>query len=189
MLILVDLKHQNELWNPELVSSSSFEMMWKKFLKWSDLNGILGIWGVRKREKFYFQNMRRCFWRRGNVTWGTWKCACRNMGTCEEHLERCKLVDSWIWELKIGGNTPQYYLIPHFLPPFSWLLSSPSFGFQVNNTYNQLWVHLYQNTLFRINFFFDSDNYPRVNQSLQIFTREMRIACATRLISKSPQEP
>jgi hypothetical protein len=33
------------------------------------------------------------------------------------------------------------------------------------------------------------DTYPKVNRPLQVFTREMGIACAKTLMSKYPEEP
>ena len=37
--------------------------------------------------------------------------------------------------------------------------------------------------------FIYNDNYPKISRSLQIFTREMGIVCAKRLMSKSPPKP
>jgi hypothetical protein len=33
------------------------------------------------------------------------------------------------------------------------------------------------------------DAYPKINRSTQVFTREMGIACAKRLMSKYPEDP
>ena len=33
------------------------------------------------------------------------------------------------------------------------------------------------------------DTYPKINRPLQVFTREMGIACAKRLMSKYPEDP
>lgn len=33
------------------------------------------------------------------------------------------------------------------------------------------------------------DSYPKVNRLLQVFTREMEITCAKRLMAKNPEEP